>query len=162
MNQVIKLSKLELWAFAMLLVWFVIGNGKMQQLGSLWCQRCCDVSMEIVCRLCWEDGETNTQDQQIFAVENSVICIQKYIIQILKRPTASSLKQLSECFNDWMGTVHISLNSCWISVYNCKQSHKPFRFERPRVWRNRLQHQWRVWFISCHKKNRRIWMLITR
>ena len=30
----------------------------------------------------------------------------------IKEATASSLEQFSECFQDFMGTVHISLNSC--------------------------------------------------
>ena len=43
----------------MIVVWFVIGNGKMQRIGLLWCQRCCEVSMEIVGTLCWENGRIN-------------------------------------------------------------------------------------------------------
>ena len=64
---------------------------------------------------------------------------QKYIIQTLKRQRPHLSKNYPIVFKDRMGTVHISLNSCGIYVYNRKQSHKPDRFERPRVRRNPVQ-----------------------
>ena len=74
-------------------------------------------------------------------VENSVIRIQKYIIQTLKRQRPHLSNNYPSVLKEGIGTVHISLNSLQITVYNCKQSHKPARFERPCVRRNRIQRQ---------------------
>ena len=76
-----------------------------------------------------------------FVVENSVICIQKYIIQTLKR-------QRPHISNKNPSILNIGSEQCIAAFivavyffYSCKKSHKPARFEWPRGQSTHVQIQ---------------------
>ena len=113
MNRVIKLSYLELWAIAMIVVWFVIGNGKMQRLGSLWRQRCCDVSMEIVGTLCWENGRTNIYILGDIIVQvNDMACLWVDTISLTENVYVIMYKDIKYLVNKFTHNISLVLSTC--------------------------------------------------